>query len=110
MSEEHFYDFAELLTEYLETQKIFVPNFQRMKEVNTATEMAYKLFPKADISLKDDPLQMGAIILEIKDCVIVVRETEKFTKLISKANNFDILCSGEDIKLSILFDNALIKI
>lgn len=103
-------DFIEVLTEYLNSKKIFVPNPKRIEEVNAATEMAFKLFPKANINLMDDPLQMGAIILTIEDCLITVREVNKFVELIGKSNNFDILTNGEDIKLSILFDNALIKI
>lgn len=110
MNEEHFYEIADVLTEYLETKKMFVPNPKRMKEVNTATEMACRLFPEAEINLKDDPLQMGAIILEIEDCFIVVREIEKFVKLIGKANNFDIFSGDDGVRLSILFANALIRI
>ena len=103
-------DFIELLSEYLNSQKIFVQNPKRIAEVNSATEMACKMFPKANINLEDDPLQMGAIILTIEDCFITVREINQFIKLIGKASNFDIINTGEDIKLSILFDNALIKI
>ena len=103
-------DFIDALNEYLSTQKAFIQNPKRIAEVNAATEMAYKLFPKAKISLEDDPLQMGAIILTIEDCFITVREVKKFVELIGKANNFDIISNEEDIKLSILFDNALIKI
>ena len=103
-------DFIDILTEYLNSQKIFVQNPKRIAEVNAATEMACKLFPKADINLIDDPLQMGAIILTIEDCFVTVREVKKFIDLIGNANNFDILGTEENIKLSILFDNALIKI
>ena len=103
-------NFVNVLNEYLNSQKMFVQNPKRIAEINAATEMACRLFPKADINLVDDPLQMGAIILTIEDCFITVREVKKFIELIGKANNFDILSNGEDIKLSILFDDALIKI
>lgn len=102
--------FMDILAEHLKTQKMFAPNPKRIAEINAATEMACRLFPKANINLVDDPLQMGAIILTIEDCIINVREINKFVELIGKANNFDILCKDEDIKLSILFDKALIKI
>ena len=110
MNEEEFYGFTDLLGEYLKMQKVFIKNPHRMKEVNAATEMACQLFPEAEISLKDDPLQMGAIILTINDCFIVVREMDKFIKMISKADNFDIFCNDDEIQLSILFSNALIKV
>ena len=110
MSEKHFYDFVDLLTDYLGTQKLFVPNWTKMAEVNAATETACRLFPNAEINIKDDPLQMGAVILEIRDCFITVREIERFIKLIRKANNFEIMCDADEVRLSILFDKALIKI
>lgn len=103
-------DFINILNEYLNTQKAFVQNPKRIAEVNAATEMACRLFPKAKIELEDDPLQMGAIILTIEDCFITVREIKKFIELVSKASNFEIINTCEDVKLSILFDNALIKI
>lgn len=106
----NFDNFADILTEYLKTQKIFIQNPQRMSEVNAATEMACRLFPEAEINLVDDPLQMGAIILEIEDCFVTVREIEKFIELIGKANNFDILNGEDNVKLSILFDGVLTRI
>ena len=110
MNEEEFMNFTDALTQYLKTEKIFVQNPVRMAEVNTATEMACKLFPEATINLMDDPLQMGAVILEIEDCFITVREMEKFIQMISGATNFDIFSSDDSIRLSILFDEALIRI
>ena len=104
-------DFIELLADYLNSKKLFIQNPKRIAEVNAATEIACRLFPKAEISIKDDPLHMGAIILEIKDCFIIVRETKKFVRMIEKANNFEIMDDDEgNVKLSILFSNALIKI
>ena len=103
-------NFIELLDEYLNSQKMFVQNPKRIAEVNAATEVACRIFPKADINLIDDPLQMGAVILTIEDCFMTVREVKKFIRIIDKANNFDIMCNGETVKLSVLFANALIKI
>jgi hypothetical protein len=111
MNEEKFNKFAELLEKYLETQKVFVQNPQRMEEVNAATETACRLFPDAKISIEDDPLQMGAAILRIEDFDIVVRETEDFCSIIDKANNFDIYPVGDEkIRIDILFADALIRI
>ena len=111
MNEEDFNNFAELLTKYLETQKVFVQNPQRMEEVNAATETACRLFSEAQITIEDDPLQMGAVILRIEDFDIVVRETKSFCNIIDKADNFDIYPIGDEkIRVDILFSNALIRI
>ena len=111
MNEENFSKFAAIVEEYLETQKVFVQNPQRMQEVNAATEMACRLFPEANIEICDDPLQMGAVILSIEDFGIVVREPEIFSALISKADNFEVYHETEDVvRLSILFRGALVRI
>ena len=111
MNDEQFNNLAGLLTEYLEMQKVFVQNPQRMEDVSYATEMACRLFPDAQISIEDDPLQMGAVILRIEDFDIVVRETEDFYGIIDKANNFDIYPVGDEkVRIDILFANALIRI
>lgn len=107
MNEEEMIELAELLSDYLEEKKVFFQNPERMTDVNTATEMACQLFPTAEISLDDDPLQMGAIILTIKDFDLVVRETEMFAELISKANNFEVIYRDDKVELAILFSNAL---
>lgn len=104
-------EFMDVLNNYLKMQKTFIQNPKRIKDVNTATEIACRLFPKADISIEDDPLHMGAVILTIKDCFLTVRETKKFIRMVEKANNFEVLYDADDnVKLSILFGNALIKI
>lgn len=111
MNEEQFNGFVEILTDYLKAKKVFVQNPRRMEEINVATEMVCRLFPDAQISIEDDPLQMGAVILRIEDFDIVVRETEDFCSIIDKANNFDIYPVGDEkVRIDILFANALIRI
>lgn len=111
MNEENFSKFAAIVEEYLETQKVFVQNPQRMQDVSAATEIACWLFPDAAIELEDDPLQMGSIILSITDFGIPVRDTKQFADLISNANNFDIYAAGNDlVRISILFRGALTRI
>lgn len=108
MNEKQFLD---TMTEYLESQKVFIQNPQRMKDVSSAYELAQRLFPDSKIELKDDPIQMGAIFLCVEDFDISVRETEIFSKLISKADNFEIYATGdENVRISIMFSNALIRI
>lgn len=111
MNENEFTEFTDLLTNYLETQKVFVQNPQRMAEVNAATETACRLFPEAEITIEDDPLQMGAVILSIKDYHLIVRETTDFIALICAADNFEVYeTNQEKIELAILFNNALTRI
>lgn len=111
MNEENLTNFVDLLTKYLETQKVFVQNPQRMAEVNAATETACRLFPDSQITIEDDPIQMGAVILRIEDFDIVVRETEAFCDIVDKADNFDIYPVGDEkVRADILFNRALILI
>ncbi len=108
MNEEEFMTMVEVLADYLAEQKVFVQNPQRMAEVNTAMEIACRLFPDSTITIEDDPLQMGGVILCIEDFDIAVRETEAFVQLISNANNFEIYTTGkESVKIAILFAGAL---
>lgn len=111
MNDEEFMQFADVLTQYLEMQKIFIPNPKRLEEVNAATEMAKRLFPEAKITIEDDPLQMGAVILTVEDFDITVRETEAFCELVSKADNFEVYATNDEkVKLAIMFNNALTRI
>ena len=111
MNEEEFLSFAELLSEYLGREKVFIKNPARISDVEDAGEIAREIFPFATISLKDDPLQMGALILCIEDIDIAVREIESFKSLIGKANNFEVCPIGDDrVRLSVLFNKALIHL
>ena len=111
MNNEEFNGLANIIAEYLAMQKVFIQNPLRMKEVNDATEMACKLFPEANITLEDDPMQMGAVFLCIEDFDITVRETKEFAEIIRKADNFEIFPTDEEnIRISIMFDNALTRI
>ena len=104
-------DLTHILTQYLETQKIFIQNPLRMMDVNKATETACRMFPEANVTIEDDPLQMGAVFLCIEDFDISVKETKQFSDMISKADNFVIHnVDEENIKIMIMFSDALIRI
>lgn len=103
--------FMEVLKQYLATEKVFIANPERMLDVNRATEMAEYLFPEATITIEDDPLQTGAIILCIEDFDLTVRETKRFNKVIGRADNFEIYPTDNgNVKLAIVFQNALTRI
>ena len=111
MNEEKFLQFADQLAAYLEREKVFIKNPKRMAEVEAAGELAREMFPDAIITMKDDPLQMGALILCVEDCDISVTEIERFQQLIGKANNFEIYALDDGgVRMSVLFDGALVRL
>lgn len=107
-------DFMQLMEEYLATQKVFIQNPERIADVRRATEIAVKLFPDAIISINEDPIQMGAMILRIEDFDVTIRgamEIDLFQSLISKADNFEIYPIGDEkVRFAMVFEHALIKL
>lgn len=111
MIEKRTAELMDAFAKYLKMEKVFIQNPARMKTVNAATEIAYKLFPEANITLEDDPLQMGAIFLCIEDVNLVIREPKFFTIMVHSADNFEICRNGdENMKITIMFGNALKQI
>ena len=114
MNDKEFMDLMNEFKEYLNKEKVFIQNPARYAEVERATEIAKELFKDYDICIKDDPLQMGAVILCIEGYDLVIRgkrEIALFSELISKANNFEIYpINGEWVKFSILFADVLTRI
>lgn len=113
MDEKEFTGLMNELAEYLKREKIFIKNPVRFAEVERATEIAEELFADSKVTIEDDPIQMGALILKIEGFDIVVRgerEIKLFTELISKADNFEIYAVEDNIRFSILFSNALIRL
>jgi hypothetical protein len=113
MEDKEFLSLMEELNSYLEREKVFIKNSARFAEVQQATEIATKLFSDAKVTVEDDPLQMGALIVRIEGFDIIVRgkrEIELFKKLISKADNFEIYSVASDkIRFAILFNDVLIR-
>ena len=113
LSNEDFMGLMDELAEYLKKEKVFIQNPVRYIEVQRAASIAKELFKDYSISIKDDPIQMGALILCISGFDITIQGEEEialFTELISKANNFEIYPVGEKVKFSILFANVLKRI
>lgn len=106
-----FKKFADCMGEYLRETKYFIRNPSRIADVERAMEKANELFPDSKVVIKDDPLQTGSLILYVEDFDIVVRETKDFTELVAKADGFEIYpIKGEKIAMSIMFNNALIRV
>ena len=113
MDEKEFTGLMNELSKYLKKEKVFIKNPVRFAEFERATEIAEELFKDSNISIEDDPIQMGALILRIEGFDIIVRgerEIELFTELVSKADNFEIYAIDDGIRFSILFNDALIKV
>ena len=113
MDDKEFLDLMKELDDYLTREKIFIKNPARFAEVQRATEIATQLFSDAKITIEDDPLQMGALIVRIEGFDIIVRgkrEISLFIKLIGKADNFEIYPTTDGkIRFAILFNSALIR-
>jgi hypothetical protein len=114
MNNTEFNALMDALKEYLDKEKVFIKNPERFADIERATEIASALFSDMDIIIKDDPLQMGALIIKITGLDITVRgerEIALFKELISKADNFEIYAFGDDdITFSILFNHALVRL
>ena len=114
MNDSEFLRLMNALAEYLEREKIFIKNPARFADVEAATEIATELFADAKISVKDDPIQMGALIICIEAFDIVIRgerEIRLFKQLIDKADNFEIYPVGKDsLRFSMVFNGALKRI
>ena len=113
MNDEEFMGLMNELGDYLKVQKVFIKNPARFAEVNTARQIAKELFADSNITIEDDPLQMGAMSLCINCFDVTIRgkdEIKLFQQLIAKADNFEIYSVGDErIKIDILFYDVLIK-
>ena len=114
LDDKEFMSLMEDFAQYLETEKVFIKNPARLAEVQHATEIAKQLFLDSKVSLEDDPLQMGALILRIEGFDVVIRgerEINLFKELISKADNFEIYPLGDErMRFSMVFSGALIRL
>ena len=114
MNEAEFHGILDQLSEYLTANKTFIPNPFRETELKNALTTARELFPNAKIELKDDPLQMGAMILRIEDFEIGAtgeREINLFSELIKHADNFEIYPIDDDnVRCAIVFQNVMVRI
>ena len=114
MDDKEFMDLMNELKEYLARERVFIQNPLRYHDVVRATEIAKELFVDCDITIKDDPIQMGAAILCIDGYDIIIRgerEIALFSELIAKANNFEIYpVNNERMRFSLVFADVLTKI
>lgn len=108
-------EFAKSIKEYLNEDKVFIKNPERYNDVIHAKQIAEELFQDScNITVENDPLQLGALILCIKGYDVTIqtaREMKLFKELISKADNFEIYpAGGEKLEFSIMFNDALTRL
>ena len=114
MDSQEFKGLMAELSQYIESEKVFIKNPVRFAEIDTAFQIASQLFSDSSIEIADDPLQMGALILRIECYDIVVRgqdEIALFSALIANADNFEIYPTSDDkIRFALVFSGALIRL
>lgn len=112
MKNKEFIDFMRNIKKYHDAEKTFAENHKRIEEINNAANMAQNLFDDASVYVKQDPMQLGALIICIESDDIVLRglgEINIFHEIISKASNIEIYAMDHGkIRCSILFNDAFI--
>jgi hypothetical protein len=102
------------IKEYITAEKTFAENHARIKEVEHAANVAKELFDDAEVYIKQDPLQLGALIVCIESHDIVLRGLKGinlFHEIISKASNLEVYAMDDgNIRCSILFNDAFILV
>ena len=99
---------------HLKREKVFVQNPARVKEVAHSLEITKMLFSDHKTEIKDDPLQAGALILQI-DCTDAIdsmivrgeREIELFNEMTAAMDNFEIYEIDGHIRFAAVFNGAL---
>lgn len=114
MANKDFDIIMEAISNHLKREKVFVQNPERMQEIAHAFHIAKILFPDHVTEIKDDPLQTGALILQIDctevDASIVLDDEEKielFNEMVSVANNFEFYQHNGNIRFAAVFNGAL---
>ena len=101
------------LKRYLSTPKSFVPDPLRIADVMCSVTLAHELFCHAKVEVRDDPLQMGALIVRIEDNNIEAvgsHEINQFYQLIRCADNVEIYpVDHETVSCSLVFQGAFIR-
>lgn len=114
MKDKEFIDFLQNIKKYHEAEKTFAENHARIEEVEHAANVAKELFDDAEVYIKQDPLQLGALIVCIESHDIVLRGLKGinlFHEIISKASNIEIYAMDNgNIRCSILFNDAFLLV
>lgn len=115
MNDQQFYEILNKIREHLETEKVFVQNPFRAREMIRAAEIMHELFPKDKVEIQNDPLQTGAIIISVEMPYMVIRgarELDLFNELTTLINNFEVTSEmkKEDVRFSVVIQEVNIQL
>lgn len=114
MTDNELYEILAKLKAYLEAKKTFIQNPLKVNKVNRAIDIINELFPDSEREIKDDPLQMGAIILSVDSGDIVIRgerELALFAELTSLIDNFEIYpTKGNNLHFAAVMQEVFVRI
>lgn len=99
MFREEFLEFTDRIRAYLEEEKVFIENPERMMDVWRAIEILDELFPDHKKRVEGDPLQMGSLTLIVEDFDICVNGRANrmlFAELCMLVDNFEIYSPCDD--------------
>lgn len=110
MNDKKFDDIISQLGEYLKADKTFVQNPVRAAEFLRANEILSTLFPDSVREIKNDPLQMGAMILQMEGSDIILRgqgDMALFREFTEYADNFEIYATENgNVRLAAVFSGV----
>ena len=114
MTNEEFYEILNSLGDYLEMKKDFVANPPRYAEFEDAVRKAREVFPEAKIEIQNDPLEMGAMILQIEDFDLDIckgNQIDRFIDIIHKADNCEFYAlPNKNVRIAVVYQNALLRV
>lgn len=114
MTDKEFLDILMQLKHYLDSDKTFDINAPRKAEFEMAANLAHELFPEAKIQVKDDPLQMGAMILSVEDFDFDIsgeQSIHRFANMTTKADNVEVYAAENgNVCIAMVFQNVLIRV
>lgn len=113
MADKDFDIIMKSISNHLKREKTFVQNHNRINDVVHAMEIAKRLFPNHVTEIKDDPLQTGALILQI-DCTEMCEfmevsgeeDVDLFCEMVCNADNFEFYQHNGNIRFAAVFNGA----
>ena len=115
MNDQQFDEILEKIKKHLQTEKVFIQNPFRAREMVRAMEIIHELFPEDEVHVKDDPLQTGAMIISVEMPYMVVRgqrELQLFNELNTLINNFEVISEmgKESVQFSVVIQEVNVRI